>query len=244
MKKYLNIIPLCLVLCISLLFAGPVEARDLKATVARLPMLSESKEKGLLIDLVKAMDEVYTEGTISIEVYPSTRSLDNIINGPYDVFLPLLRSRHVNEAELPFAYTEAPLFTSIFVLYTNKDNKEINVGNAKNFQIETEAPLVEFFGFKANPSVSTESSLKKVDIGRVDGYIMAMAETDGVLKQLNLNNIKRFYFDTFDAAMVVKKGPKGKEVEEIMTNLLQQIKENGAYAKIMAPMLNQEFVEE
>ena len=80
-------------------------------------------------------------------------------------------------------------------------------------------------------------------MGRIDGYIMAMTETDGLIKQLGLKNIKRTYFDTFDAAFLVKKGPEGKEVEEILTKLLNQLKENGTYAKIMAPMLNQEFKE-
>jgi hypothetical protein len=60
---------------------------------------------------------------------------------------------------------------------------------------------------------------------------------------LNLNNIKRTYFDTFDAPIVIKKGPKGKEVEKILTDLINQLKENGTYGKIMAPMLNQEFIE-
>jgi polar amino acid transport system substrate-binding protein len=243
MKRYINIIPWCLVLCISLLFAGPVEARDLKGSLAKLPLLAESEEKGLLIDLVKAMDEIYTEGTISIEVYPSRRSLDNLVNGPYDFFMPIVRNENANPSDLPFSFSEYPIFRVIFALYSNKNNKEINPGNAGNFQIETEAPLVDYYGFKANPSVSTESSLKKVDIGRIDGYIMAMPETDGVLKQLNLKNIKRSYFDTFDVPFVVKKGQEGKEVEEILTSLLIQLKENGTYAKIMAPMLNQEFVE-
>jgi len=243
MKKYLKVIQLCLVLCISLFLIGSVEARDLKATLPNLPLLTEDNDKGLIVDLVKAMDELYTAGNISIEVYPARRALDNLVNRPYDFFMPLLKSKYVDEAQLPFAYSKAPIFNSIFVLYTNKNNKEINPGNAGNYTVETEAPLAEHFGFKTNISAGAESSLRKLDMGRIDGYIMAMTETDGLIKQLGLKNIKRTYFDTFDAAFLVKKGPEGKEVEEILTKLLNQLKENGTYAKIMAPMLNQEFKE-
>jgi hypothetical protein len=71
-----------------------------------------------------------------------------------------------------------------------------------------------------------------------------MTETDGLIKKLGLKNIKRTYLDTFDAPFVIKKGPEGKEVEAILTDLLNKLKENGTYAKIMAPMLmNQEFKE-
>jgi polar amino acid transport system substrate-binding protein len=211
--------------------------------LSRLPLLSENNEKGLLIDLIKAMDELYTEGDISIELFPSRRALDNIANRDYDFNMPFLRSEHINEADLPFALSTMSIFHPIFVLYTNKNNKDINSRNAGNFKIETEAPVINYFGFKANISAGPESSLRKVDMGRIDGYIMAMAEIDSLLKQLNLNNIKRTYFDTFDAPIVIKKGPKGKEVEKILTDLINQLKENGTYGKIMAPMLNQEFIE-
>ena len=243
MKIKSKIIQLVIVLCVSFFIICPVEARNLKATLSRIPLLSESSEKGLLVDLLKAMDEIYTEGNISIEVYPSARAIDNLVKRDYDLLMPMLRSQHVNEAELPFAYSEMPVFTAMFVLYTNKNNKEITPENAGNFVIETEAPLVNYYGFKARVSSGPELSLSKVDMGRIDGYIMAMTETDGVLKPLNLKNIKRTYFGTFDAPIVLKKGPEGKEVEKILTDLLNRLKENGTYAKIMAPMLNQEFKE-
>jgi polar amino acid transport system substrate-binding protein len=242
MKKKFWIVQLLIVLCISFVLISPATARNLKASLSRIPMLSESTEKGLLIDLLKAMDEVYTEGTITIEVYPSSRAISNIINGSHDFFMPMLRSKHVDEATLPFAYSDVALFESIFVLYTNK-NSDVTAATAGNYKIETEAPLVTYYGFEAQPSVNAVQSLKKVDIGRIDGYIMAMTEIDALLKTLDLKNIKRIYFDTFEAPMVVKKGPGGKEVEKLLTELLDKVKANGTYAKIMAPMLNAEFKE-
>ena len=221
---------------------GSAEARDLKASLGHFPLLSESKDKGLLVDLIKAMNELYTEGTITIDIYPSARSIDNVIKGSHDFHMPLLVNSYANKDELPFAYSEN-IFDAVFALYTNKNNKEINPGNVGKFKIETDAALTRHFGFPARPSMSIEGSLKKVDMGRIDGYIFAMPETDMILKQLNLNNIKRWNFRTIPAAIIVPKGQKGKEIESILSPLLRQLKENGTYQKIMAPVLNVQFKE-
>jgi polar amino acid transport system substrate-binding protein len=221
---------------------GKVEARDLKAALPRIPMLSETKDKGLIVDLVKAMDEIYDEGKISIEVFPPARGMDNVINKSYDFYVPLLKSKSIKEKDLDYAFSDAIAFSTIFVLYTNKNNNKINARNAGNYIIETDDPLMYFFGFKAQVSIDMETSLRKVDSGRIDGYIYSMNETDGLLKQLGLKNIKKIYYGTFDASFAVKKGPEGKEVGKILEKLLKQLKKNGTYEKIMAPMLNQKFV--
>jgi len=55
--------------------------RDLKVSLGYIPSLSESPDQGYLVDFVRAMDEIYTEGSIIITVYPFPRSLQNVVHG-------------------------------------------------------------------------------------------------------------------------------------------------------------------
>ena len=241
MKIFKNVIRLLVVMSISLILINPVQARDLKASLGYVPMLCETPDKGILPDLLKAMDEIYTDGKIIIDVYPPPRAIDNVVKGSHDFFLPGMKSTAVDKDALLLRFSET-LWTSIFVLYANK-NVDIDMNNLGNYKIETNPAVTGYFDFPVLPFASTESSLKKVDIGRIDGLIYAMGETDSVLKRLGLKNVKRIYYEAFEGPIMLAKGPKGDEVEKILLPLIKELRDNGTYAKIMAPMLNQQFVE-
>jgi polar amino acid transport system substrate-binding protein len=219
------------------------EARDLKASLPYLPILAESKDKGVLVDLLKAMAEEYKDGKITWDVYPPARSMDNVEKGKADFEMPQLVNPNISPNKLPFQWSSDIIFRVIFGLYTNKNNKEINPGNLKKFNIETLNGMEGFFGFPVAGSPSIESSLKKVDMGRIDGWIMAMPESDQTLKGLNLKNIKRWEYKKYDAKIVLQKGPQGKEVDKMLSGLIKKLKANGKYQKIMAPILDQKFEE-
>lgn len=238
-KKYIQI---TFIMFITLFMVSSIHARDLKASLGFVPLLSESPDKGVLPDLIKAMDEIYTEGKITIEVYPSSRALDNVVKGTHDFFMPLLKSDTMDFDKLEYRFSET-LWTSIFVLYANKNNTEINKNNLANYKIETNRAIADYFDFPTLPFANEESSLKKVDMGRIDGLIYGMSATDPVLKSLNLKNIKRINYKTFEGPIVVAKGPKGEEVESIILPLIKKLRQNGTFDKIMAPLLNEKFVE-
>ena len=82
---------------------------NLKASIAQLPVLSESPEKGIFVELVKALDEVYEEGTIEIEVYPFARSVENVLRGNADFHIPSFRNPVIPESSLPFAFVPEPM---------------------------------------------------------------------------------------------------------------------------------------
>jgi polar amino acid transport system substrate-binding protein len=242
MKVFRTLIQLIFVLSISLVIINPAAARDLKATLGLIPPYAFSSDKGMLVDLVKAMDEIYTDGKITIDAFPTARAIDNLLKGTHDFFMPMLKSDTMDFEALPFRFSET-LWSSIFVLYTNKNNKEINLSNLANYKIETLSNIISYFDIPMLPSAGLESSLKKVDMGRIDGYIFSMGPVDATLKKLGLKNIKRTNFKTFEGPIVVKKGSNGDEVEAILLPLLKQLRENGTFDKIMAPVLNQEFKE-
>ena len=68
---------------------GRVQARDLKASLPfPLPPLVESSDKGILVDLVKAMAEEYKDGKITWELFPFARSMENVEKGRADFHMP------------------------------------------------------------------------------------------------------------------------------------------------------------
>jgi len=226
--------------CISL-FLGQAQARDLKASLPILPPLVETKDKGILVDLVKAMAEEYKGGKITWDVYPFARSLDNVEKGRADFHMPLLVNPNISPDKLPFQFSSDIIFKVQFVLYTNKNNSKINPSNLSSFNVETDQGHVEFFDFKVSGSPSIESSLKKVDMGRIDGWIFAMPESDGLLKKAGFKNIKRWKYKSFDVRIVLPKGKEGKETDKILTDLIKKLKTSGKYQKIMGPILDQKF---
>ena len=241
MKNFKKLIQLVFVLGVSLILINSAQARDLKASIGYVPVLCETPDKGILIDLLKAMDEVYTDGKIIINVYPPARAIDNVVKGSHDFFAPFLKSKNMDPDALPFRLFEA-LWKTPFLLYANKD-VDIDMNNLGNYKLETNPVAIHFFDFPLQPFASAESSLKKVDMGRIDGLIYAMNETDTLLKRLGLKNVKRIYFDAFDAPILVAKGQKGDEVEKILSPLLKKLRDNGTYAQVLGPMLNQKFQE-
>ncbi len=217
-------------------------ARDLKVSLPFIPPLVESKDKGILVDLMKAMAEEYKDGKITWDVVPFPRSLDNVEKGRADFHVPYITP--MNPQRIPFQYSTEVIFKVIMALYTNKNNKDINPGNVTKYKIETDAgakyvfdgPLPNIMG-----SPSIESSLQKVDMGRIDGWLFAMPESDLALKKLGLKNIKRWEYKKYDVKALLPLGEKGKETDKILTELIKKLKANGQYQKIMAPILDQKF---
>lgn len=217
------------------------QARDLKASLPLIPVMVDSKDRGVLVDLVKAMAEEYKDGKITWDVYPFARSIENVEKGRADFHLPFLVNPNITPDKLPFQFSAESIFTVQFCLYTNKNNKEINPRNVSKFNIETDQAHIQYLDFKVTGSPDIESSLKKVDMGRIDGWIMAMYETDAPLKKLGLKNIKRWPYKRFDVRIVVSKGEKGNEVDKIVSGLIKNLKANGKYQKVMGKVADQKY---
>jgi polar amino acid transport system substrate-binding protein len=235
--KYLIMAAVCF--CLAL---GTAHARDLKVSLPFIPPLVESKDKGFLVDLLKAMAEEYKGGTITWDVFPFPRSMENVEKGRADFHMPYIKP--ANPERIPFQYSSEVLFKVIMVLYTNKNNKDINPSNLTKYKIETnEGAKYVFDSLLPNitGSPSIESSLQKVSIGRLDGWLFAMPESDMVLKKLDLKNIKRWQYKKYDVKALLPVGAKGKETDKIVSDLIKKLKANGKYHKIMGPILDQTF---
>ena len=61
-----------------------------KASLPYLPPLVESRDKGILVDLLKVMVEEHKGGNITWDVFSFARSLDNVEKGKADFHMPLV----------------------------------------------------------------------------------------------------------------------------------------------------------
>jgi len=216
----------------ALFFLGTVQAAEYKASIANMPVYAESTEKGVLVDFVKAMSKA-TGTPISFVVEPFARSMNNVIEAKTaDFHLPLI----VPPAPPPnHDFSTAVIFHVNFTLYTHKDSK-VTRDNLDQFKLETDNAHIPYIKEKTTGSASIENSLKKVDAGRLDGFIFADFACDPIIKAQNLKNIKRTLYNRFDVRIVLPKGGKGGPVDKFLSEAIEKLKASGEFDKIMGPI--------
>jgi polar amino acid transport system substrate-binding protein len=213
-------------------------AGDYTASLAKMPIYAESEDQGVLVDLTKAIAEV-SGNNISIKVQPFKRSMMNVIRKEVDFHMPLIKNPNIPEKDLEYDHSTETIFHVNFVLYTNKD-KPLDLDQLDKYKIETDAAHVQYFPFKTIPSSSIEGSLKKVSSGRIDGFVFADNASDPVIKSLNLTNIHRQLYKRFDVKIILSKGERGKDVDQMLGAAIKQLKDSGDYDKIMG-QIDQEY---
>ena len=106
------------------------------------------------------------------------------------------------------------------------------------FKVEIQPGHKEYLGDL--PEATLEAGLQKVDSGRIDGYIATMSSCDQIIKAMQLKNIKRQLYDTFETAIIFKKTDEGRQKRDIFNTLITKIKENGEYDRIMGELNSKE----
>ena len=214
-----------------LVFTMPALARDFKASIAQMPVYAESTDKGVLVDFVKAIADV-SGSKVNIQVVPFNRSMNDVISRVVDFHLPLIKSTIQDESKLDYDYSTETIFHVNFTLYTNK-SKPLDINKIKDYNLETDLAHVQYFGFPVAGSTSIEGSLKKVDAGRIDGFIFADNASDPVIKNLDLKNIHRQLYQVFDVKIILPKGEHGKETDKFLSDAIKKLRDNGKYDAIM-----------
>lgn len=205
----------------------------IRVSIAQMPIAAESNEKGVYIDLLKAVSRV-TGVAIDIQVVPFARSLQYVIDGRVDAHIPLIRSAY-HKTPPPYDLSSVALHSVNFVLYTNKD-KPLNMENVEAYIIETDTAHINYFDFDILPSSCIECSLKKVNAGRIDGFIFADSVTDGLVRKNALTHIRRQLYRVYDAMIILPKGRGGGEVDQFLFHAVEKLKTTGECQKIMGPL--------
>jgi len=227
---------LLLLSAISIFCHPTAQARDLTASVAFIPLHSEQGRDGAphggFIELIRAMDNIYIDGNITIEQYPFKRSINNVLNRSADFHIPLVKLDHIPEESLPFAYASKPITKVSFVLYTRTGQSSSVLQNPRNHSIETQRGHEHFFPFPVSGTDSVRQGIRKVLSGRSDGFIMEQEAVDDHIRKNKFKTIERALYATWDSCFVIAKEEKGKQLDGILSELLQALEDSGQLKQI------------
>lgn len=233
---------ICLLLGIIIILSGitqEIYARDLKASVAYIPLLSESPDRGAFVEFVKAIDDVYTEGKISIEVYPFARSINNVVTGSADFHVPMMRSPYLSLEDKPFRFAKQRMGIVCHVIYSHINNpitkEQIRDGLSKSsfpYSIDVVLGTAQFYNFPTYEIPKLQFSLKRIKAHRIDALIAAQEEGDFEVNALKAKFIQRSLFECWDDVIIIPKGPRGDEIDKILDRELQELEKTGRLKEI------------
>lgn len=227
-------------------YSNVIRAQDLRISIAQLPIVAESINKGVFVDLAKEIAKEYKDGKVTIEVSPFSRSVLKVAAGLADMHLPYIRSE-ISEKELKkinLEYSKVHLNKTPFVLYFRSDNNLVNNWVDNNFpdqlpgslKIITDAQHVIFFDTNwIYGMVCLECMVRMVDTGRLDGVIFAGIEIDHILNKNKFFNFSSIVYKNFDSSPVFRATPEGRILNEKVSKIITKLKDDGRLTKIMRP---------
>jgi polar amino acid transport system substrate-binding protein len=220
------------------LIPGAAYGRDLKGSLGQLPGLVESPEKGTMVEVIKAMALEYHDGKIVLEVFPFGRSVANVIEGKADFHAPSVRDPDV-VPDIPFTWAKESMGVVSFVIYSNA-NKPLTrkaieasiAGKAAPLKLECPPGFEIIAKVPAVPSNDLENSLLKLQKGRIDAVIWAQTEVDAVVRSKKMSFVHRELWKEMDGTIEIPKGPKGAELDKILSDLIRKLKSSGKMQKL------------
>lgn len=111
-----------------------------------------------------------------------------------------------------------------------------------DYLIETDVAHTLYFPFDTQPSAYILSSLKKLELGRIDGFIFADDATDPLIKANNLQNIQRQLYRRFEVKIVLPKGGAGGATDRFLSEAFRKLRASGWFDELMQPV-DHPFVE-
>ena len=216
--------------------AGVAQARDLKMVIAHIPGKAEpdtqGRPSGHFVELARAMDRVYTEGTIQVlGIYPFKRCLLMVKNGVADVHMPLAKTGKTADPGL--VYSTTPIGTLSEVLYTRADSPAPNINFLDAFSID----VIRGHSYdhsNIGEVSSIESGLLKVVAGRTDGFIQPQDIADAYIRTHRLKNLRRQFHRLQPIHLIFRQGEDAQELDRLFSGIIKQLNEEGTLGEIMA----------
>ncbi len=212
------------------------EARDLIASVAIIPPHavkgSDGQASGGFVQIVKAIDGVYTEGNIDIQLYPVARAINMLKSGRADFFIPFIPASDPPAQESPYGIVSETIMQVYFVLYSRANAPALAMDQLEKYSLETLRGAPEHFPIKIGEIDSIRQGLLKVVAGRLDGFIGEQDAADAYIRMHKIKNLRRTMYTVWNATIAVQKDEKGQEVARILSTALQRLKRSGKLQKI------------
>ncbi len=227
-------------------FVNPVFAQDININLAKLPVGAESKDKGVYVELAKAIQKHYQGGEVTYEIYPFGRSINNVTTGYADMHMPFPRSQKAGKllAKMGLEYTDVVLNKVSFALYYRTDNYRVQqwvdnqfpVSGLNDLQVLTQQQMLIFFDdYPLAGGTCLPCMVKMVNARRVDGLIFAAKDVDSIVDKEGFNELKSVFFMNLSGSPVFRTDEKGKVVNRKVSDILRKLQANGRLAEIFRP---------
>jgi polar amino acid transport system substrate-binding protein len=178
---------------------------------------------------------------LDVRIVPSARADYLVATDRVDMDVPVLDVEDFARPSRQCDYGSTVFYESAFVLFSVKgktiDIKNLLDGNSKRYSIEADIAIASQLGFSASPSTTIEGSLKKVNEGKIDGFIFSQTSTDPIARKLSLPNVKRQLYKNFNLYYALKKGERGGTLDKLITGGIDRLKGNGKYEQTMGELI-------
>jgi len=210
-------------------------AQTMTAALAELPVLAETPDRGVLVDLVKAIDRIENTQT-RIVILPFRRALKSVENGQADFQMPLVQPLAGGQARRLYHGISAAAFDVQFFLYTRAD-VTIAPDELKQHSVATLQAHAPLFPFPVSENDCLECSLRMLLAHRVDAFIFAAPETNDAIERLQLGGMfHRELYRVYHATAVVPVGERGDATETLLDDALAKLHRSGELDRILAPL--------
>lgn len=224
------------------LFVNLGDSKDLVAGITDTP------DKSVFVDIVKAIDEVYTAGTIKIIFCQSIDSWENVEYEKVDFHIPQIMNPNVLFERRPIRYTTENIGKMAIVIYSNIEKpitkKMLDVAQ-KNvykeipfpYKIETDYELGSFeVPYTAKQTKNLNQAIKKLGSKSIDAVIWTQEEGDLMLKKLKIKSIQREFWIDFHDTIIVANNNRGDEIDKILSSAIKKIKKSGMLNKLYSKL--------
>lgn len=233
---YKKIVCILYAILFFIILSGGVSARNLVAGVSLIPphafVGEDGQPKGGFVDVVRAIDDVYTKGTISIKVLPVKRSIASLKNGNINFQIPYIPNPQVPDENLSYTFVSEAVVDVSFVLYSQDKMKVPPMDDLEKFNIATLRGAEAHFPFRISGVDSFRQGIKSVSLGRLDGFIAEQEASDRFIRLHKIKNIRRTLYARWKSSIAIRKGPENEEIDRIVSGALLKLRQTGQLQKI------------
>ncbi|WPL18819.1 hypothetical protein Thiowin_03910 [Thiorhodovibrio winogradskyi] len=224
--------------------SGSAFARDYRINVGYLPLYAETKDRGILIDVIKAMGAEYPDGDLHIEVYPFERSIHNVAQGLADLHFPIVGSADWGAENDPYEdelrtrglrRSTCSLTKSHFPLYRHRDRPPLDLTRLADYRIETDAGHKLFFEFPIQGTTCLPCSVEKLAAKRIDGLVFASREIDLMIEQAGLTEVTRQDFRIFGSKFIMPNTAEGDATDAMLCAVISRMIRSGTLERVARP---------
>ena len=214
-----------------------VLADDIRLSSFYIPLMVESRDKGVFIELVKEIESRIPH-TIDLTVYPANRTLNYFHKSRVDGFFPALDVMVQKEIQ-----RSTPIYIKqdfAFVRAGSRLPKNISelrgmkVGLTQGYAYSDDLMNVQAQFIFAHDDVS---NIRKLDLGRLDVFLV---EEKSGIKALKLSGVSDISYDSQhplsqqDVYFAFQNTDKGYEYAKMFSDSLADMKTDGSFVRIMA----------